>query len=123
MLAFVSVLLLLMYGPLSQWFIAADRTLYDQLAGGRPAKALENSFIVSIDPRRKSEGEPPSPGRDASGQAVPAELRGGKPDVTEASAQVRLVLRYASTAVFLIATWIVWADVLPALGVVHRISF
>ncbi len=54
-LAFVSVLLLLMYGPLSQWFIAADRTLYDQLAGGRPAKSLDNSFIVSIDPRRRSD--------------------------------------------------------------------
>ncbi|MEJ2298246.1 MAG: protein kinase [Woeseiaceae bacterium] len=56
-LAFVSVLLLLMYGPLSQWFIAADRALYDQLAGGRPAKALENGFIVTIDPRRKSDSQ------------------------------------------------------------------
>ena len=56
-LAFVSVLLLLMYGPLAQWFIAADRVLYDQLAGGRPAKALENGFIVSIDPQRKDEAQ------------------------------------------------------------------
>jgi serine/threonine-protein kinase len=54
-LVFVSVLLLLMYGPLSQWFIAADRVLYDQLAGGRPAKALSDGYIVSIDPRRKGE--------------------------------------------------------------------
>ena len=44
--------MLLMYGPLAQWFIAADRALYDQLAGGRPARALENGFIVSIDPQR-----------------------------------------------------------------------
>jgi serine/threonine-protein kinase len=56
-LAFVSVLLLLMYGPLAQWFIAADRTLYDQLAGGRPAKALDNGFIVSIDPQRRTDSE------------------------------------------------------------------
>ena len=53
-LAFVSVLLLIMYGPLAQWFIAADRALYDQLAGGRPARPLENAFIVSINPQRKS---------------------------------------------------------------------
>lgn len=56
-LAFVSVLLLLMYGPLAQWFIAADRVLYDQLAGGRPAKALANGYIVSIDPQRKTSDE------------------------------------------------------------------
>ena len=42
-----------MYGPLAQWFVAADRVLYDQLAGGRPAKALDNGFIISIDPQRK----------------------------------------------------------------------
>ena len=46
-----------MYGPLAQWFIAADRVLYDQLAGGRPAKALNDGYIVSIDPRRKGEEE------------------------------------------------------------------
>ena len=56
-LSFVSVLLLLMYGPLAQWFVAADRVLYDQLAGGRPARALDNAFIVSIDPQRASADE------------------------------------------------------------------
>ncbi|MBT8082122.1 MAG: protein kinase [Gammaproteobacteria bacterium] len=56
-LAFVSVLLLLMYGPLAQWFIGADRVLYDQLAGGRPTKALDNGYIVTIDPQRKSSAE------------------------------------------------------------------
>jgi hypothetical protein len=54
-LTFASILMLLMYGPLAQWFIAADRVLYDQLAGGRPAKALQNGFIVSIDPQRKED--------------------------------------------------------------------
>ena len=53
-LAFVSVLLLLIYGPLAQWFISADRVLYDQLAGGRPARALDNAYIVSINPQKKS---------------------------------------------------------------------
>ena len=56
-LAFVSILLLLMYGPLAQWFVTADRVLYDQLAGGRPAAALDNGYIVSIDSQRKSADE------------------------------------------------------------------
>ena len=46
------MLLLLMYGPLAQWFVTADRVLYDQLAGGRPAVPLANAYIVSIDPQR-----------------------------------------------------------------------
>ena len=49
--------MLLMYGPLAQWFVAADRVLYDQLAGGRPVQALEDAYIVSIDPQRKSTAE------------------------------------------------------------------
>jgi tRNA A-37 threonylcarbamoyl transferase component Bud32 len=56
-LSFVSVLLLLMYGPLAQWFDSADRALYDQLAGGRPAKVLSNAYIVSINPKLKSNAE------------------------------------------------------------------
>ena len=56
-LSFVSVLLLLVYGPLAQWFVAADRMLYDQLAGHLPNKPLENAFIVSIDPSRSSPEE------------------------------------------------------------------
>jgi len=51
-LSFVSVLMLLMYGPLAQWFVTADRVLFDQLAGGRPATALSNAYIVSINPER-----------------------------------------------------------------------
>ncbi len=49
--------MLLMYGPLAQWFVAADRVLYDQLAGGRPAAVLQDAYIVSIDPQRKSASE------------------------------------------------------------------
>jgi serine/threonine-protein kinase len=46
-----------MYGPLAQWFDSADRALYDQLAGGRPAKVLSNAYIVSINPKLKSNAE------------------------------------------------------------------
>ena len=56
-LSFVSVLLLLMYGPLAQWFVSADRILYDQLAGGRPAVPLANAYIISIDPQRANASE------------------------------------------------------------------
>ena len=49
-LLFASVLLLLVYGPLAQWFVAADRVLYDTLATHVPAKPLDNAVIISIDP-------------------------------------------------------------------------
>jgi len=51
-LSFVSVLLLLVYGPMAQWFIAADRVLYDQLASHMPNRPLDNAVIVSIDASR-----------------------------------------------------------------------
>ena len=53
-LSFVSVLIVLVYGPLAQWFIAADRIVYDQIAASVPNDALNNGFIVSIDPQRSS---------------------------------------------------------------------
>jgi tRNA A-37 threonylcarbamoyl transferase component Bud32 len=51
-LGFVSVLLLLVYGPLAQWFVTADRLLYDQLAGNLPGRSLANAYIVSINPQK-----------------------------------------------------------------------
>ena len=56
-LTFVSVLLLLVYGPMAQWFVAADRALYDQLANVLPKKALSDAYIVSIDPERATNDE------------------------------------------------------------------
>lgn len=56
-LSFAAVLLLLMYGPLSHWFSAADRFVYDRFATHLPRTALEDSVIISIDPARL-EGEP-----------------------------------------------------------------
>ncbi len=56
-LSFVSVLLLVVYGPLAQWFVAADRVLFDQLAGARPNKAVENTYIASIDTQRSTDEE------------------------------------------------------------------
>ena len=52
-LSFVSVLLVLIYGPLAQWFVAADRLLYDVLASSLAPKPLENAYIISIDPAKK----------------------------------------------------------------------
>ncbi len=56
-LSFASILLLLVYGPLAQWFTAADRLVYDQLAGGMPNQASENTYIASIDGSRLSQDE------------------------------------------------------------------
>ena len=56
-LCFVSVLLLVIYGPLSHWFVAADRFFYDQLAGAAPNKPLADTYIVSIDSARTSTPE------------------------------------------------------------------
>jgi eukaryotic-like serine/threonine-protein kinase len=51
-LSFVSVLLLLVYGPSARWFTVADRFVYDQLAAHVPNAPLDNAVIVSIDPAR-----------------------------------------------------------------------
>jgi serine/threonine-protein kinase len=56
-LSFVSVLLVLIYGPAAPWFIAADRFLYDQFATHVRSAPLEDGVIVSINPARKSAGE------------------------------------------------------------------
>jgi serine/threonine-protein kinase len=56
-LSFVSALLLLMFGPLSQWFVAADRALYDQLSGTLPKRVLSNAYIVNIDSQRMSSAD------------------------------------------------------------------
>jgi serine/threonine-protein kinase len=54
-LSFVSVLLLLVYGPLAQWFVAADRLLYDLLASSKPNSQLDSAYIISIDPAKLSD--------------------------------------------------------------------
>ena len=56
-LSFVSVLLVLIYGPGAPWFVGADRVLYDQIATHVSNAPLEDSLIVSISPSRKSPDE------------------------------------------------------------------
>ena len=56
-LSFVSVLLVLIYGPAAPWFVAADRFFYDQLAGHVRNDPLENSLIVSINPGKMAPAE------------------------------------------------------------------
>ncbi len=51
-LSFASVLLLLVYGPLAQWFVAADRFLYDRLASQLSQAELGRAVIVTIDSSR-----------------------------------------------------------------------
>lgn len=53
-LSFVSVLLVLIYGPAAHWFVAADRFLFDVVAGHVKNAPFDNAVIVSIDPAKKS---------------------------------------------------------------------
>ncbi|MCZ6560285.1 MAG: protein kinase [Gammaproteobacteria bacterium] len=56
-LSFASVLLVLMYGPLAHWFIAADRMLYDQFAGRISSHPLDNGIIISLDARQLDQSQ------------------------------------------------------------------
>ena len=56
-LSFVSVLLVLIYGPASSWFVGADRFLFDQFATYVRNTPLANGLIVSINPAKKSTDE------------------------------------------------------------------
>ncbi|MDG2374789.1 MAG: protein kinase [Woeseiaceae bacterium] len=56
-LAFASMLLVLIYGPLAVWFFAADRFLYDIFASNAQSDPPENAVIISIDPDHKSQEE------------------------------------------------------------------
>ena len=56
-LSFVSVLLVLIYGPASPWFLGADRFLFDQFATHVRNTPLANGLIVSINPAKKSADE------------------------------------------------------------------
>jgi serine/threonine-protein kinase len=56
-LIFASVLLLLIYGPLAPWFVAADRVLFDTFASGLRNEPLRDAMIISIDPSRLSNEE------------------------------------------------------------------
>ena len=51
-LGFSSVLLLLVYGPLAQWFVGGDQFLYDQFASKMPSESLDRAVIISIDPNQ-----------------------------------------------------------------------
>lgn len=56
-LSFVSVLLVLIYGPAASWFIAADRFLYDRFASHVRSEPLNDAVIISISPAKKSNDE------------------------------------------------------------------
>ncbi len=56
-LSFVSLLLVLVFGPGAPWFVAADNFLYDQIATRVKNEPLNNSVIVSINPSDLSADE------------------------------------------------------------------
>jgi len=56
-LSFVSVLLVLIYGPAAPWFLGADRVLFDQFATHVRNEPLKDGLIISINPEKKSDEE------------------------------------------------------------------
>lgn len=56
-LAAVSVLLVVMYGPAAQWFVVADRFFYDRFASHVQTAPLDDAVIVSINPAKKDRDE------------------------------------------------------------------
>lgn len=65
-LGLVSVLLILLYGPAAEWFVAVDRILYDQVAAHVRNEPLADSLIISMNPAKRSASEV----SDAYGQII-----------------------------------------------------
>ncbi|NNE62296.1 MAG: protein kinase [Woeseia sp.] len=53
-LGFVSLLLVVMYGPAASFFVGADRFVYDQLAGRLVTQGVPDGIVVTVDPEGKS---------------------------------------------------------------------
>ncbi len=56
-LSLVSVLLILLYGPAAEWFIAVDRILFDQVAAHVRNEPLADAMIISMNPAKRSGNE------------------------------------------------------------------
>jgi len=56
-LSLVSVLLILLYGPAADWFVAVDRILYDQVAAHVRNEPLADALIISMNPAKRSGSE------------------------------------------------------------------
>ena len=69
---------------------------------------------------RAKQSEPPV--EDAAGRDVGVVKEGPLPTVSEATAQVRQFSDYLMASLTLVTVWLVWADVLPALGVIGDIK-
>jgi hypothetical protein len=56
-LSLVSVLLILLYGPAAEMFVAVDRILYDQVAAHVRNEPLSDALIISMNPAKRSGSE------------------------------------------------------------------
>ncbi len=56
-LSLVSVLLVLLYGPVADWSGAIDRFIYDQVAAHVRNEPLQDGLIISINPAKRSKAE------------------------------------------------------------------
>ena len=57
LLSFVSVMLILVYGPTAEWFLGADRVVYDGIATHIGNEALEDGVIVTVSSANRNQQE------------------------------------------------------------------
>ncbi|MGB5345342.1 MAG: protein kinase [Woeseia sp.] len=56
-LGFVSLLLVIVYGPAASFFVSVDRFIYDQVVGHLVEQTVPDGVIVTVNPQGKSDSE------------------------------------------------------------------
>ncbi len=102
------LLLVLLQALLLRWLLLAKRKLaIEQARSKRKAESEQ----------RAKEGA----GGAAVSEEAPIPLEEPTVDLTEVDAQTTRLLRAATLGAFLIGLWVVWVDVLPALGILNDV--
>lgn len=122
-LAFVSVLMILLYGPAAGLFVAADRFLYDALAGRTPSQPIERGLIVSIDPERRSTADVAAAYAEVIGRLAEAGAEriviAAPPDVDDPSELIDRATRASATTSLFVTAGYPLASVAERSGVLQ----
>jgi potassium efflux system protein len=100
----VAVALIVLNALLLRWLLIARRALALRARAHRKAE----------EDRRRREEQAPREGRQ---EAEPGEI-----DMAAVNVQTRRLARYLMAVLLLVSVWLIWADVLPALGIFRRIT-
>ncbi len=105
--AWIVIVLILINALLLRWILLGRRRLaMAEIARRREAQQQRK--------QREQDGELPP---DA-----PPELEEAPVDLSAVNVQTRQFVRYLMAAVLLVSIWMIWADVLPALGILDRVE-